>query len=191
MSSTNLHVYYLQRNLTAFKRYLDGTEQFESSGGGGGGSGNKGQSSTSGPRSWSLNHLASSPKKPDPNVRDPSGRTVLHLVCSTADDTRSYDYLSTLLHHPLININLPDYESGWTPLHRALWVGNLRAARELMARGDVDMGVKDFEGFTAFDVFNSTCEGTNPVDGAAGTDLFTWGSNRKSCISFLRSIFSG
>jgi len=60
-----------------------------------------------------------------------------------------------------------------------------------MARGDVDMSVKDFEGFTAFDVFNSTCEGTNPVDGAAGTDLFTWGSNRKSCISFLRSIFSG
>ena len=60
-----------------------------------------------------------------------------------------------------------------------------------MARGDVDMGVKDYEGFTAFDVFNSTCEGTNPIDGAAGTDLYTWGSNRESCISILRVIAFG
>jgi hypothetical protein len=187
MSSTNLHVYYLQRNITAFKKYLDGTEQFETGTGGSGsgkdkdkssGSGSLRPGSSSGPRSWTLNQLNNAPKRPDPNVRDALGRTVLHLICSTTGDQRSYDYLSILLHHPQIQINLQDIESGWTALHRSLWVGNLRAARELMGRNDIDLGLKDYEGFTAFDVFNSTCEGTNPVDGARGTDLYTWGSNR-------------
>ena len=192
MSSTNLHVYYLERNITAFKRYLDGTETFDQHLAGSGKSssnavgGTLRPGSASGPRSWSLNqHFNNSnnnnghtPKRPDPNVRDTLGRTVLHLICSTTGDPRSYDYLSILLHHPQIQINLADLESGWTPLHRALWVGNLRAARELMGRNEIDLGLKDYEGFTAFDVFNSTCEGTNPVDGARGTDLYTWGSNR-------------
>lgn len=176
MSSTNLHVYYLQRNITAFKKYLDGTETFDQPSVGG--SSKLKPGSASGPRSWTLNQLNNAPKKPDPNVRDGLGRTVLHLICSTTNDARSYDYLSVLLHHPQIQINLADTESGWTPLHRALWVGNLRAARELLSRNDLDLSCKDYEGFTAFDVYNSTCEGTNPLDGARGTDLYTWGSNR-------------
>jgi hypothetical protein len=175
MNSTNLHVYYLQRNLSGFKKYLDGTEQFEGSKGNGNG-GKAG--SSSGPRSWSLNSLSSAPKKPDPNVKDGLGRTVLHLVCSTVNDSKSHDFLSVLLNHPQIAVNVQDSESGWTPLHRAMWAGNLRAARDLLSRSDIDIGVKDYEGFSPFDVYNSTCEGTNPTESAAGTDLYTWGSNR-------------
>lgn len=192
MNNTNLHVYYLLRNITSFKKYLDGTEHFDNVGSQNGktSGGNTSSSTTnttasgkpgssSGPKSWNSQWLTSAPKKkPDPNIKDSLGRTVLHLVCSTVDDPKSFDYLSILLNNPYINVNIQDNESGWTPLHRAMWCGNLRAARDLMARGEIDLGIKDFEGLTPFDLFNSTCQGTNPIDGAVGTHLYTWGSNK-------------
>lgn len=176
MNDINLHVYFIQRNISGFKRYLDGLEQFDAPGGGGKAGGKTG--SHSGPKSWTMSSLSSAPKKPDPNGKDELGKTVLHLICSTADDPRSYDFLAVLLNHPYIQVNIQDQESGWTALHRALWVGNLRAARDLMVRADTDIGIKDSEGLTAFDLYNSTCEGTNPDEEATGSDLYTWGSNR-------------
>lgn len=155
--------------------------------------------SASGSKSWSLSQLGTTwhqvysasikdtsisfnqPRlasgRPDPNARDWLGRTVLHLVCSSIDP-RSFDFMTILLAHPHINVNVQDVESGWTPLHRAMWVGNIRAARELLSRTDTDLGLKDYEGLTAMDLWNSTCEGTNPAIDAAGTDLYTWGSNK-------------
>ncbi len=194
-TGSNLHAYLHTWNLSGFKRYLEGNEPVleppnvgavgsvrdgaGSGGGGGGGNKHRGDKASSAPRSWTMHHMTSSsgPRgKPDPNERDAFGRTVLHLVCSSLDP-RAYDYLYHLLALPTIAVNIQDAESGWTALHRAMWVGNLRAARELLARNDLDLSIKDAEGLTAMDLYNSTSEGTNPESNARGTDLFVWGSN--------------
>lgn len=93
---------------------------------------------------------------------------------------------------PSLQINQCDEESGYTALHRALYVGNLFAARKIMSRTDCDLRVKDREGLTAFDLFNASVESIDPesdepirLEGSADEagkpgrlELFTWGSNR-------------
>lgn len=123
------------------------------------------------------------------NRRDHLGRTVLHHIASSTEPW-SVSYLNAILAHPSVNVNLQDGESGYTPLHRALYVANLQTAIILLRRTDLDLRVKDFEGLTAFDLYNSTVAGTNPPSDALSSEptrhqhsrtlaqLFTWGSNR-------------
>lgn len=49
----------------------------------------------------------------------------------------------------------------------------------LLKRSDTDTTLKDLEGYTAYDLYNSTIEGTKP-DAAdlERAELFTWGANR-------------
>lgn len=117
------------------------------------------------------------PVKADPNARDQFGRTwvpsavkmtltdsfyrVLQLAASSVTPT-GYNFFSILLRNPHIAVNLQDYESGYTALHRALFVGNVKAARDLLARNDIDPSVKDAEGLTAFDLYNGTVDGVGP-----------------------------
>lgn len=90
------------------------------------------------------------------------GVRVLHLTASTQTQT-GYTFFSILLRNPHISVNLQDYESGYTALHRALFVGNLKAARDLLERHDTDPSIKDSEGMTAFDLYNGTVDGVcNP-----------------------------
>ena len=84
--------------------------------------------------------------------------SVLHLAASTTTP-QAYTFLTTLLKNPNISVNLQDHESGQTALHRALYVGNIRAARDLLLRNDFDVSIKDIEGLTAFDLYNGTVEG--------------------------------
>lgn len=81
-----------------------------------------------------------------------------------------------MLSHPSCNVNITDAESGWTALHRALYAGRLNHALTLLRHTHIDIRVKDLEGLTAFDVYNSTVAGTNPHDTRG--DLSLWGSNR-------------
>ncbi|SPO25363.1 uncharacterized protein UTRI_03224_B [Ustilago trichophora] len=123
------------------------------------------------------------------NRRDHLGRTVLHHIASSTEPW-SVSYLNAILAHPSLNVNLQDGESGYTALHRALYAANLQTAIILLKRTDLDLRVKDFEGLTAFDLYNSTVAGTNPPADALSfeptrhhhsrtlTQLFTWGSNR-------------
>ncbi|SOV09342.1 uncharacterized protein UDID_04189 [Ustilago sp. UG-2017a] len=123
------------------------------------------------------------------NRRDHLGRTVLHHIASSSEPW-SVSYLNALLSHPSVNVNLQDGESGYTALHRALYLANLQTAIILLRRPDLDLRVKDFEALTAFDLYNSTVAGTNPPADALSfeptrqhhsrtlTQLFTWGSNR-------------
>lgn len=59
------------------------------------------------------------------NEKDTQGRTALHIACSSPD---CVEYVRLLLKHPSINVNIPDVESHYTPLHRAMYVANLPAA---------------------------------------------------------------
>jgi hypothetical protein len=61
----------------------------------------------------------------DVNARDWLGRTALHLACTSVE---CLDYVRALLNQPHIDVNLPDAESLWTPLHRALYSANISAA---------------------------------------------------------------
>ncbi|WVW82934.1 hypothetical protein I302_104949 [Kwoniella bestiolae CBS 10118] len=168
----NLHVHYYNGNVKAFRQELDGSNNSSHAGGKGVNPG-----SASGGRSWSIGGFSGGPVKSDINERDQFGRTVLHLVASSST-ANAYTFLNILLKNPNISVNLQDTESGYTALHRALFVGNLRAARDLLARGDIDLSVKDAEGMTAFDLYNGTVEGTNPPHDVDGSDLYVWGVNR-------------
>ncbi|EPQ30341.1 uncharacterized protein PFL1_01867 [Pseudozyma flocculosa PF-1] len=123
------------------------------------------------------------------NRRDLLGRSALHLIASSQEPA-SVDYLHALLAHPSLNVNLQDAENGWTALHRALYSANLITALILLRRTDTDTRIKDLEGLTPFDLYNSTVAGTNPLHEALSWDsstnikgrtlcqLYSWGSNR-------------
>jgi inhibitor of Bruton tyrosine kinase len=117
-----LHALFAQRDQQAFQRQLERARNVAS------GSGQVDQSR--GGRSWTK----SSPVQPrshhydfDVNARDWLGRTVLHLACSSCDASAP-EYVRLLLTFPGINLNAKDFESQWTPLHRALYNGNLITA---------------------------------------------------------------
>ena len=63
----------------------------------------------------------------DVNAKDWLGRTVLHHACASTDPS-SLEFARILLAHPSIDPNIPDKESRWTALHRALFNGNIAAA---------------------------------------------------------------
>ncbi|CAO1636595.1 unnamed protein product [Sympodiomycopsis kandeliae] len=120
------------------------------------------------------------------NRKDYAGRTALHHIASSEEGV-SIDFLHAILAHPSCNINAQDAESGWTPLHRALYHGNLNHALTLLCHSAIDVRIKDLEGLTPFDLYNSTVAGTNPAplggaeaynNDVRGGDLFLWGSNR-------------
>ncbi|RXK36894.1 hypothetical protein M231_05868 [Tremella mesenterica] len=107
---------------------------------------------------------------------------VLHLAASSLT-TQSYTFFQILLRNPNVSVNLQDHESGYTALHRALFAGNIHAARDLLQRNDIDIHVKDAEGLTAFELYNGTVDGTSPPkDVMDGTDLFVWGVNRNFAL---------
>lgn len=188
-----LHAQFHNRNLRAFRQILEATRSAPATAPTDGIVLGRTPGTGSGPRSWQNSwgqssihaHLAAGGAASVVNGRDSHGRTILHCICSSTDPT-ALDYLHAVLAHPYVDVNLRDLESGWTALHRALWCGNLSAAMMLMARTDLKLELRDNEGYTAFDLYNSTVEGTTPpliVHGAGlatakGRDLFMWGTSR-------------
>ena len=105
------------------------------------------------------------------NTKDNFGRTLLHHAASS----RSEDVLAfvkALLEMPFLDLYIQDLENGWTPLHRALYFGNVSVAHALMARDIHDatdytttaqhshagglVKIKDHEGNSPFEVFGLT-----------------------------------
>ncbi|CAE6427565.1 unnamed protein product [Rhizoctonia solani] len=179
---SNLHAYFHLRNLGAFRQLLDAR----------GGSGNRVPDGKSGSwsRSWSQNQAQmttaaqGSQLDNNPNLRDALGRTVLHLACADLAPI-ALEFVRALLALPSgqIDVNAQDAESGWTALHRALYAGNLLAVVLLSERSDLDVGIRDLEGMTAFDVYNATVEGTVPdFSSSVPRELWVWGSNRNATL---------
>ncbi|PIL24898.1 hypothetical protein GSI_12785 [Ganoderma sinense ZZ0214-1] len=170
---TALHAYFNLRNQQAFQRLLDPSRsQHRDSGG----------LSTSGGKSWSRPSPLSSATSVDVNARDQFGRTVLHLAAAS-QDASAPEFVRLLLAHPTINVNVVDAESHWSPLHRALYHGNIATAGLLLQRPDIDTTIRDIEGYTPFDLYNSTVEGTVPDHFTTrGQELYTWGSNRNAAL---------
>ncbi|KAG6812376.1 hypothetical protein H0H92_003189 [Tricholoma furcatifolium] len=169
---TLLHDYFHLRNQQAFQRLLDGNAD-------------RGQSnnvlSSSGGKSWTKPSPLASNVVCNVNARDWLGRTVLQLASASTD---TLEYVRLLLRHPAINVNLADNESHWTPLHRAMYHANFPAALLLLQRSDTDRFLKDLEGYTAFDLYNSTLNGTKPPRDVPLMELYTWGANRNAALGF-------
>ncbi|KAH9446520.1 hypothetical protein Pst134EA_030434 [Puccinia striiformis f. sp. tritici] len=117
------------------------------------------------------------------NRRDGLGRTIAHRLASSRNQSQAIQWLDLLSTHSLLQSNLQDLESGWTPLHRALYLGNLRFAKLLIEHSESDLTtIKDHEALTAFDLYHSTIDrsllSTAEEEEETRTELFTWGSNR-------------
>ncbi|CAE6394749.1 unnamed protein product [Rhizoctonia solani] len=179
---SNLHAYFHLRNLGAFRQLLDarGVPGNRTSDG----------KSSSGPRSWSQAQAQMTAITQggqldnNPNLRDALGRTVLHLACADLAPI-ALEFVRALVALPSsqIDVNAQDTESGWTALHRALYAGNLPAATLLLGRNDIDIGTRDLEGMTPFDVYNATIEGTVPQSlPSIPRELWVWGSNRNATL---------
>ncbi|KAJ3722464.1 hypothetical protein C8R42DRAFT_641833 [Lentinula raphanica] len=178
---TLLHAHFQLRNQQAFQRLL--------ATGAGDTSHIGGVSLDNSPRSL-RSKAGRDEEKIDINARDGFGRTVLHLA-STSVDASSVEYVRLILKHPELNVNLQDRESQWTALHRAMYIGNLGVALLLLQHSNIDPTIKDLEGYTAFDLYNSTVEGTKPQSSLFptirnqtinGAELFTWGANRNASL---------
>lgn len=168
---TLLHVYFALRKQQSFHRLLNG----------GPGQPSTSVSSSSG-KSWKRAGVLNSGIALEVNAFDTLGRSVLHLAC-TSTEASSLEYVRMLLAHPAINVNILDKESHWTPLHRALYAGNIPAAILLLKRLDIDTAIKDLEGYTAYDLYNSTVTSAKPTeDEETLAELFTWGTNRNAAL---------
>lgn len=97
----------------------------------------------------------------DVNRRDRLGRTLLHLIASSHEET-TLEFATALLDSPLTDIYIQDHESGWTALHRAFYFGNVSVARMILHREAQDVlknaagrplvKIKDHEGNGPYDV---------------------------------------
>ena len=99
---------------------------------------------------------------------DSKGRSLLHAAST---EPHRIPYLKALLAHPQTDLLHPDLESGWSALHRALYHGNISAARLLVdaeavkvASGGILGGVtlvkaKDNAGESPFELFYASIEG--------------------------------
>ncbi|KAJ6502123.1 hypothetical protein C8R45DRAFT_1190437 [Mycena sanguinolenta] len=170
---TLLHAHFHLRNLQAFQRLLDS----------GNDRGTHTAVSGSAGKSWKGTSALKSVMACDVNALDWLGRTPLHLASATPD---AVEYVRALLKHPSINVNLQDVESHSTALHRALYNGNLAAALLLLQRSDIDISLKDFEGHTPFDLYNTTVSGTAPTQ-VLHAELYTWGANRNAALGLVDS----
>ncbi|KAJ3888511.1 hypothetical protein GG344DRAFT_53490 [Lentinula edodes] len=187
---TSLHAHFHLRNQQAFQRLLASNS---ASSGAADGASSRGMTFGSSPRSLK-SKVGRDEDRIDINARDGLGRTVLHLA-SASIDASSVEYVRLLLRHPELNINLQDRESQWTALHRAMYIGNLGVVLLLLQHSNTDTTLKDLEGYTAFDLYNSTIEGTkpepslfpatstiSPLQSVGGAELFTWGANRNASL---------
>ena len=105
----------------------------------------------------------------DLNWKDGNGVTLLHYIASSNDAEIAANFGIALLEAPSLDLYIQDAESGWTALHRALYMGNINLARALINRDVHDSAapanvnathmisglikVKDREGNSPFDVY--------------------------------------
>lgn len=194
--SVNLWRFFLEDDVDSFRQYLasaaySATSQRNSTGGVAGNAafkiGSPGGLATS-PRTPAKSRKSSGYIQPtagtpqskginvvltraDVNGKDGFGRTLLHHIASSRNET-AIGFATALLEVPFLDLYAQDAESGWTALHRALYFGNVSVAQALMLRDIKDatdyttaashahagglIKIKDHEGNSPFEVFSLT-----------------------------------
>ena len=184
--STYLWKYYFENDVDKFRQHVlaNATHSTSASTAKGGGAGRGGHSGALGSPGTSLSkspNLSSKSKKAnvgheegntftraDLNWQDVQGATLLHYIASSTKKTAP-QFAGALLEVSFLELDIQDIESGWTPLHRALYHGNIDIARALLSREAQDaighnhggvqhsvgglIKIKDNEGKSPFDVY--------------------------------------
>ncbi|KAJ3158234.1 hypothetical protein HDU86_002943 [Geranomyces michiganensis] len=148
----------------------------------------------------------------DINRADSEGNTALHVAVALGNR----ELTRTLLQCSKIAVNISEAESGYTPLHKALYAGELGIALMMLRlRPDCDLSAKDREGNTPLDLLMATIEtsskkavprlpeaGDNgddsdgeedkslplkPEELKPATSLWTWGSNTNYILGHQNS----
>lgn len=211
--SSYLWRYYLENDAASFRRLLEGPAPRS-------GAASSGASGMTAPPSISSKQLSASAKQASGNVTitrqvlrelDSMGRSVLHLACS---DPGGLPFVDALLSHPHTDPSVPDLESGWTAMHRALYHGNISAVRSILSHNPSNWGfvkIKDRAGDSPFEVFGSSIQGIESLlaeeraveedqnsddeeDSGrweaqktgqdGGDEIFTFGSNKNLTLGF-------
>ncbi|KAI9227429.1 MAG: regulator of chromosome condensation 1/beta-lactamase-inhibitor protein II, partial [Piptocephalis tieghemiana] len=132
------------------------------------------------------------------------GDTLLHLVAALPHE-ESLCIGKLLLQEQDVHIDIQEHESGWTPLHKAIYYGNWGFAQALSSHSP-DLTLRDREGLTPFDLLSLTLKDdlsrqhrssqgvrkdpkmeylkdnasgfpyTTPSTPSSRTTLYTWGS---------------
>ncbi|KAG0640800.1 hypothetical protein HOY80DRAFT_884178 [Tuber brumale] len=167
--SSYLWRYYLENDVGKFQRLLAGSASSSYSRGA---SGSSAAGLTTNSPALSKQYQPSNNGKPRPGSPptnivitkqslkglDAFGRTILHLASSTSD-SGGLPFVEALLIHPLTDPCIQDLESGWTALHRALYHGNISAARAILSNNLSTVKVKDHAGDSPFEVFEASVHG--------------------------------
>lgn len=105
-------------------------------------------------------------------VSDASRRTALHLAASVG----KVELVEWLLNQCHAEVDVRDRESGWTPLHRAIFYGQLHCVRSLLRYG-ASLSTTDREGFTPLDL--AVKDRLPYIEYALSNacDVYVWGSN--------------
>ena len=81
-------------------------------------------------------------------AKNKSGLTAMHVIAYLSDDRTGI--MDNLLFGKA-DVNEPEDNYGWTPLHIAAGMGNLKVAGQLIAKG-ADVNVRDKHGATPLDM---------------------------------------
>lgn len=103
---------------------------------------------------------------------DTLGRTALHLAASCGRT----ELCQWLINVTSANTNAKDWESGYTPLQRALFHGHIQTAVRLMQMG-ADTSVMDKEGLTAIDLVIKDRPKQIEICPEVPCQVYIWGSN--------------
>ncbi|XP_076444948.1 inhibitor of Bruton tyrosine kinase-like [Babylonia areolata] len=103
---------------------------------------------------------------------DVAGRSALHVAASCGK-IDIVEWLLTLKHQ---DPSQKDKESGWTALHRALFYGQLAAAR-LLVQNNADLYCRDHEGLGPLDLVTRDRPRQLTFDAKECNEVYSWGDN--------------
>ncbi|ORZ22501.1 hypothetical protein BCR42DRAFT_368436 [Absidia repens] len=110
-------------------------------------------------QAWLLPYLKGTNQKHyNLNRRSTLGKTPLHYAILWNRSEIAQKLIDCLL----VNINKRDIENGWSPLHSALYLGRMEIVWMLLKRDDLDLNIKDWEGYRALELFDTTINNTIP-----------------------------
>ena len=107
-----------------------------------------------------------------PHISDHLGRTVLHMAASCGHS----ELIQWLVDKCRADVELWDFESGWTALHRSIFYGQISAVKTLLTLG-ASLQVKDRNHMTPLDLLVMDRPPFMEYRRSDPCDCYVWGSN--------------
>ncbi|XP_058504067.1 inhibitor of Bruton tyrosine kinase isoform X1 [Solea solea] len=105
-------------------------------------------------------------------LRDEFGRTALHMAASVGKKV----LLEWLLENKNADLMVKDKESGWTPLHRSTFYGQIHCLISLIKHGGL-LSTQDKDGLSVLDLTMKDRPSHVVFKKTDPTEVYTWGNN--------------